>query len=71
MVHEDQLPKGGDRLMIMQWFVNETREKLTELGQKVEAAISGFAASSVKNAEEIEKLKGEIKAMKARMGKRD
>lgn len=54
----------------MQWLINEFKDFKEEVRAKIDAAIAGGAAGQIKNAEEIEKLKGEIKAMKARMAKR-
>lgn len=55
--------------MIMQWFINEVREKFDAIGNRVDEAIDKWAASQLRNAEEIKQLKGELMAMKARMGK--
>lgn len=51
--------------MIGQWFINEVRETFEKVNQRIE----GWAKSQVENAEEIKKLKGELMAMKARMGR--
>jgi hypothetical protein len=53
--------------MIMQWFVNEVREKFKLLDQQIQSIID---RPVVNNEERISKLEGEIKAMKARMGKK-
>jgi hypothetical protein len=54
---------------MMQWFVNEVREKFAEIGNKVDAAITSWAKGQIEDAERLSKLEGELKAMKARMGK--
>lgn len=51
--------------MMMQWFVNEVRDKLEQIDQRIE----GWARKQVEDAEAIAKLKGELMAMKARLGK--
>ena len=56
-------------MIVGQWFVNEYNEFKETITRKVDAAIAGWAAQQIKDAAEIEKLKGEIKAMKARAGK--
>jgi hypothetical protein len=53
--------------MIMQWFVNEVREKFKLLDQQIQSILDRPVIS---NEERISKLEGEIKAMKARMGKK-
>ena len=50
---------------MMQWFINEVRDKF----QKIDQLIEGWARQQVESAEEIKRLRGEITAMKARMGK--
>jgi chaperonin cofactor prefoldin len=50
---------------MMQWFVNEVRERFSAVDKTVE----GWAKKQVEDAERITKLEGEIKAMKARAGK--
>jgi hypothetical protein len=52
--------------MIMQWFVNEVREKFKLLDQQIQSILDRPVIS---NDERITKLEGEIKALKARMGK--
>lgn len=56
---------------MMQWFINEVREKFTELGGKLDAAITAWAKGQIEDAERLTKLEGEIRAMKARMGKKE
>lgn len=47
----------------MQWLINRFEAFKKEVTEKVDAAISEAAA-------EVQKLKGEISALKARMGKK-
>ena len=53
----------------MQWLINEFKDLKAEVFKKVDTAVTAWAEGQLRDAEEIEKLKGEIKAMKARMGK--
>ena len=50
---------------MMQWFVNEVRDTF----RKMDAAFAEHVKKQIEVATEIEKLKGELRAMKARMGK--
>lgn len=54
--------------MMMQWFINEVRENF----QKVDQRIEGLKMSQKDEdlIKRVEKLEGELKAMKARMGKK-
>lgn len=49
---------------MMQWFVNEVRGKFAEMDQRIEGL-----GKNEDLIERVTKLEGEIKAMKARMGK--
>lgn len=51
--------------MMMQWFINEVRDKF----QKMDQLIEGWARKQVEDAERVTKLENEIRAMKARHGK--
>jgi hypothetical protein len=51
--------------MMMQWFVNEVREKLAAIDSRIERWVS----TQIESAERLTKIEGELKAMKARMGK--
>lgn len=55
----------------MQWLINEFREFKQAVSQKVDAAITKWAQDQIAAAERIRKLEGEMKAMKARMGKKN
>ena len=55
--------------MLGQWFLNEVREKFASLGKKLDEAIEKWAKGQIEDAERLTKLEGEIRAMKARMGK--
>lgn len=50
--------------MMMQWFVNEVREKFEHVNQRIEGL-----GKNEDLIERITKLEGELRAMKARMGK--
>ena len=54
----------------MQWLVNEVRAFQKEVLGKIESLWAENYKFKEDAAIEIEKLKGEIKAMKARMGKK-
>ena len=56
-------------MALMQWFINETRDKIREIEAKIgEDRLSEFVKQSE---ERFTKLEGEIRAMKARMGKKE
>jgi hypothetical protein len=54
--------------MIMQWFVNEVRAKFAEIDKRFQSILGKPVIPE--NDERITKLEGEIRAMKARMGKK-
>lgn len=53
----------------MQWLVNRFEAFKAEVHKKVDDAITKWAEGQLADAEEFKKLRGEITAMKARMGK--
>ena len=53
----------------MQWLINEFKAFKADVAKKIDDAVAKWAESQIAAAQEVEKLKGEIKAMKARMGK--
>jgi hypothetical protein len=53
----------------MQWLINEFKDFKAEVFKRIDEAVTSWAAGQIKDAEELEKLRGEIKALKARMGK--
>lgn len=53
----------------MQWLINEFKDFKAEVCKRIDEAIDRWAAGQLRDAEEFEKLRNEIKAMKARMGK--
>jgi hypothetical protein len=53
----------------MQWLINEFKDFKAEVAKKIDAAVASWAAKQIQDAERFTKLEGEIKAMKARMGK--
>jgi hypothetical protein len=54
----------------MQWLINEFKDFKAAVQKQIDEAIDRWAAGQLRDAEEFEKLRGEIKAMKARMGKK-
>ena len=50
--------------MMMQWFINEVREKFEQMNQRIEGL-----GKNEDLIERITKLEGELRAMKARMGR--
>ena len=65
---EDYLPEDGDCLM--QWLVNELRTFKKEIGERIDEVIKNWAQGQIQDAERLKKLEDEIKAMKARLGKK-
>ena len=55
---------------MMQWFVNEVREKFEQMNQRIEGLAQMVKEPDSSLAERVSKLEWEIKAMKARMGKK-
>lgn len=53
----------------MQWLINEFKAFKAETLAKVDAAVAEHVKKQVEAAERIIKLEGELKAMKARLGK--
>ena len=53
----------------MQWLINEFKDFKTEVSKKIDQAIAEQAGKHQEASERIQKLEGEIRAMKARMGK--
>jgi len=53
----------------MQWLINEFKDFKANVTERVDKAIDSWAETQIRNAAEFEKLRGEIKAMKARAGK--
>jgi hypothetical protein len=53
----------------MQWLINEFKDFKRDVMLKLDAAVSEYVKKQIADAERILKLEGEIKAMKARMGK--
>ena len=54
----------------MQWLINDFKALKAEVFKKVDDAVAKWAQDQIAAAEELEKLRGEIKAMKMRMGKK-
>ena len=55
---------------MMQWLVNEWKDFQEKVYKRIDDAVDKWAAGQLRDAEEFEKLRGEIKAMKARMAKK-
>ena len=53
----------------MQWLINRFEAFKKEVTEKLDKALSEHVAKQIEAAVEVQKLKGEIQAMKARMGK--
>jgi hypothetical protein len=53
----------------MQWLINEFKDFKAEVFKRIDEAVDKWALSQIEAAEKFAKLEGEIKAMKARMGK--
>jgi chaperonin cofactor prefoldin len=51
--------------MMMRWFINEVRESFEKVNQRIEGL-----GKNEDLTERVTKLEGEIKAMKARMGRK-
>jgi hypothetical protein len=54
----------------VQWLINEFKQLKVDVAKKVEDAIAEHVQKQIEAAERITKLEGEIKAMKARMGRK-
>jgi hypothetical protein len=54
----------------MQWLINDFKALKAEIAKKLDEAISKWAQDQIAAAERIVKLENEIKAMKARMGRK-
>jgi hypothetical protein len=60
----------GKSTKSMQWLINRFEAFKKEVTEKVDRAISAHAERQIEAAAEVQKLKGEISALKARMGKK-
>lgn len=54
----------------MQWLINEFKKFKEDTQRSLDEMIDKWAQGQLRDAEELKKLGGEIKAMKARMGKK-
>ena len=54
----------------MQWLVNELRDFKKEIGTRIDEVIKNWASGQIRDAERLKKLEDELKAMKARLGKK-
>ena len=55
----------------MQWLLNEFKQFKADVVEKIDKAVEKWAQGQMEAAERFLKLEGEIKAMKARMGKKE
>jgi hypothetical protein len=55
---------------MMKWFVNECRDFQKTITEKLDGAITAWAKGQIEDAERLKKLEGELRALKARMGKK-
>jgi len=53
----------------MQWLINEFKALKAEVFTKIDKIVDDHTQKQIQAAEDIQKLKGEISALKARMGK--
>jgi len=53
----------------MQWLINEFKAFKADVAKKIDDAVAKWANEQVAAAEEVKKLRGEIQALKMRMGK--
>ena len=53
----------------MQWLINEFKAFKADVAKKLDDAVANWANEQVQAAEEVKKLRGEIQALKMRMGK--
>lgn len=54
----------------MQWLINEFKALKVDVAKKLDAAVTKWANDQIEAAERLVKLENEIKAMKARMGRK-
>jgi hypothetical protein len=54
----------------VQWLINDFKALKADVAKKLDEAISKWAQEQVAAAEEVKKLRGEIQALKMRMGKK-
>ena len=57
--------------MLGRWFQNEMNERFAAIVEKIDQAVTKWAQGQIEDAERFTKLEGEIRAMKARMGKKE
>ena len=55
----------------MKWFIREVNDFREAINKRVDDLLDKWAAGQLQDAERLQKLEGEIKAMKARMGKKE
>ena len=55
--------------MMMQWFINEVREKFEQVNQRIEGLTQMMKSPENSLAERLAKLEGEVRMIKARAAK--
>ena len=55
--------------MLGRWFQNEVNEKLAAIVLKLDGLVEKWVKGQIEDAERLTKLEGELRALKARMGK--
>ena len=63
------LQRCRDGVALMQWLINEFKAFKADVAKKIDDAVANWANEQVQAAEEVKKLRGEIQALKMRMGK--
>ena len=54
----------------MQWLINEFKQFKADVAKKIDDAVAKWANDQIVAAEEVKRLRGEIQALKMRMGKK-
>jgi hypothetical protein len=53
----------------VQWLINEFKDLKADVQKRIDTAIEKWVQGQIEDAERLSRLEGEIRAMKARMGK--
>lgn len=53
----------------MQWLMNEFKAFKADVAAKIDHALEKWVQGQIEDAERLTKLEGELRALKARMGK--
>ena len=54
----------------MQWLINEFKQFKADVVKKIDDAVAKWANDQIVAAEEVKRLRGEIQALKMRMGRK-